>query len=806
MPDFDPVIVQLRIDAEQYRRELRSTAREFDTTAIRMEAIGKQIGSSLRGTLGGVLAGLGAAQLFQVAKGALEYASSLGEVSQQLGVTARDLQAFQYAGTQVGLSNDEVRQGLGKLTKTLGEAATGSVNAQKALQIVGFSLDEIKSGSLTAGEAIPRIADYLSKIESPAQRAAVEIELFGRAGQKLDTLLSGGSGAINELRDAAESLGIVLSDDQIQQADDTADKLAQIKTVLEANIASVVASNANSIVGLAQALGTLTGQIVNFLNSNPQLALGIIGGLAGSRLGPIGAVVGAAGGAYLGDRIQGAQIQGSTDPLVRRKRFDAARAKYLDAKMLRAQGVQYDGRGPRRDLDGEVKAAAAEYVDEYRRFEAFLNQRGKKGGGSGGGTPPALGTLNAPKPAAGAKGKSAEAVAKEQERAAEKAARDEAQYQDSLGRVRVALLGAQAQLTDTAQDRYAYEVARVDEERAALVRDLALEKDLSQAKKDELLAAQDKVGAVRKSIAAQDRDAQLARETYEQQKLVSDNIIDELRYRGELADSIKARRDLEIELIAARKQAERADLNSIIASNPAGSAAAKQAQGQLGTLDQRYDRETTLAGRRNETPGQAFLRDVNRSAEAINEDIDAIGVRGLQNLNDQLAEAVLGAKSLGSAFKNVANQIIGDLIRIAIQQAIIKPLAKSLLGSGFLGFLGGGGGRGRAQSAADGVPGFASGGSMWIGGRAGVDQNTLSLNGAPIARVSRGEQLNIQPRGMANRGGRASVAAPVTIAIDARGADSAAAARLEGALAQLRAELPNTIVATVKNAAERFAL
>lgn len=42
-----------------------------------------------------------------------------------------------------------------------------------------------------------------------------------------------------------------------------------------------------------------------------------------------------------------------------------------------------------------------------------------------------------------------------------------------------------------------------------------------------------------------------------------------------------------------------------------------------------------------------------------------------------------------------------------------------------------------------GLPGFNSGGSMMLGGRAGVDRNLLSLNGQPIARVSRGEMLNV---------------------------------------------------------------
>jgi len=75
----------------------------------------------------------------------------------------------------------------------------------------------------------------------------------------------------------------------------------------------------------------------------------------------------------------------------------------------------------------------------------------------------------------------------------------------------------------------------------------------------------------------------------------------------------------------------------------------------------------------------------------------------------------------------VANQIISDLIRIAIQQAIIKPIAGALFGGAPIG-------------------GFAAGGSFMVGGRPGLDQNLLSLNGQPVARVGRGERVSVTPR------------------------------------------------------------
>lgn len=83
-------------------------------------------------------------------------------------------------------------------------------------------------------------------------------------------------------------------------------------------------------------------------------------------------------------------------------------------------------------------------------------------------------------------------------------------------------------------------------------------------------------------------------------------------------------------------------------------------------------------------------------------------------------------------------------------QAVVKSFSTG--GGGFGSLLGNFGKAASALAGGGGIPGFATGGSMLIGGRSGVDQNLLSLNGQPIARVSRGETLNVNPGSVSPRG------------------------------------------------------
>lgn len=119
-------------------------------------------------------------------------------------------------------------------------------------------------------------------------------------------------------------------------------------------------------------------------------------------------------------------------------------------------------------------------------------------------------------------------------------------------------------------------------------------------------------------------------------------------------------------------------------------------------------------------------------------------------MEDALVEFVATGKL---DFKSLIDSILVDITRIAIRQAITAPLANAL-GSVF---GSGGGGSGKSDSGSSlfgsiisglgSIFGFANGGSFEIGGNGGRDNNVLSINGEPAARVSKGETVTVTPNG-----------------------------------------------------------
>lgn len=261
-------------------------------------------------------------------------------------------------------------------------------------------------------------------------------------------------------------------------------------------------------------------------------------------------------------------------------------------------------------------------------------------------------------------------------------AQDEARYLAELGRMRVAELDAHADLTDSYVARHRAAIAALEEDRAAYVRSIALDEALDGARRQALLTAFDNAQAAQREVIEQDRINAETTQNFELAQSVNEAEQEMLRTKLDLVDSMSARRAGELRLLELQKQQERADLEHILATKAASSTEWQKAFDRKAALDRIYaDRETRVM-RETEGPMDGYIRSLDVSAAGIRESVEGIGVQGFERLNDWMVDAVMNAQNLASAFANMAKSIIADLMRIAVQQNIVKPLANALFGGG----------------------------------------------------------------------------------------------------------------------------
>ncbi|HVQ09524.1 MAG TPA: hypothetical protein VMS43_13920 [Allosphingosinicella sp.] len=847
------------------KRRLQSVDRSFHDLGRGVDSLRGRFGA-FRGALAAIGLSFGIAQLTGFIRSSFELAASLIETSQQLGVSARALQIYRYIGSQAGIATETMDRSLGKLNQTLGRAALGAAAPTRQLRAFGFTLTEIRRG-LTVEEAIPRLADGLSRIESSSRRAAVEVAFFGRAGQALDPLLKQGGRKINELSEAAERLGVVLSDEQLQRLDDAADKYDALKTLLSAQIAALIADNIDAILSLIQALADLISYAARAGDAwrNFRLELrrgGIVAALGNRNLAdPPEWGTGGRGQAMTLDerrRLLGELQQIDAERLEIARRADPSyRAPALPrtpvtprppsstpdldnwnaaathrrptpertnaqafrdfAAALAALGVRpasgrYGFRTARDQAQihaqGESPLDGTRRVSRHQTHQAFDPSRVTQSDDAArtAASQAGLRGFRIVNESGGRKhyewtGHSAqrgdlEVAIDEQERQdqeatreRERALRETFQYDSELRRAQGTTLGAMRDLATDHGVRAELSTRMLDLERQQEFEQLDLQVTMgerTQAQADALKQEYDIADRLRFEAiqleAANNRREEMERLTATRVELQRSLLEGE----GALATTAAARRRIELRLVELAFQEERARLQRIIALNR-GDAEEADARLRLGALDAQTGQRRETARRNTRGPLEEYFEGLPNTTDEINEQLQSIEVRALEELTSEFGSATAAALGLRGAIGNV----VAALAELALQQAILQIAGLFSGGTG----AGGDGGIGALISKA-----FSIGGPRAIGG--GVSPNRIyqvGERGVELFQPSVPGQI-IPNDKLPGAGG---VSASIIYQIDARGADRDGINQLRAEMQARERTLPARVVGVVEDAIKR---
>ena len=263
----------------------------LNAAAAKLKAFGKSVTA-----LGKKLTTLGlalAVPFFTTPKIFANMGSDLLNMSERTGVAVEALSELQYAAEQSGASVEDLEMGLRAMSKNIFEAAMGSTAAQRSLAMLGLRLRDLIG--LSPDQQFELIADRLSRIQNPALRTALAMEIFGRSGTKLLPLISRGAQGIEELRREAQRLGLTMSSEDAQAARAFGDALGILWKSLKQVAFMIGAALAPTLQELAQWLTGVAGKVKKWIDQNREIVktiglviLGIVGvGAALLVLGPI---------------------------------------------------------------------------------------------------------------------------------------------------------------------------------------------------------------------------------------------------------------------------------------------------------------------------------------------------------------------------------------------------------------------------------------------------------------------------------------------------------------------------------------
>ena len=190
-----------------------------------------ELGGLAMGLAGLVGAGGGAgAMLFGLAKSTADLGDHAIKTAQNLGVDVEVLQELWYAAERSGATTEDLDRAVRKMTVGLGQAAAGTGEAAKWLQMLGVDAKQL--ALLRPEDAMARLADALRAIPDPAAKAAASQALFGEGALKLGVLLDEGSAGMSRLRAEARATGGVLGRKAAEDAATFQDRLLDLQLAL----------------------------------------------------------------------------------------------------------------------------------------------------------------------------------------------------------------------------------------------------------------------------------------------------------------------------------------------------------------------------------------------------------------------------------------------------------------------------------------------------------------------------------------------------------------------------------------------
>ena len=166
-------------------------------------------------------AGVGAAMLGNAYKAA-QSADDLNTLSKQTGFTVEELQKMQYASDLVDVSMDTMTGSVQKLTKNM---SSGS----DVFETLGVSITNADGSMRSATDVWYDSLNALSQIQNETERDALSMQLFGKSAMDMAGIVDDGGAALQEYGKEAEDLGLILSQDSVDAANQFNDAMDQLK-------------------------------------------------------------------------------------------------------------------------------------------------------------------------------------------------------------------------------------------------------------------------------------------------------------------------------------------------------------------------------------------------------------------------------------------------------------------------------------------------------------------------------------------------------------------------------------------------
>jgi hypothetical protein len=219
-------------------------------------ALGKAESSLSRfakGAAAGIAGALSAGVFVAASKAAINYADSIDEMAEKVGIAAEELSALTYAAKVNGVSTEQLQTGLTMLIRSMGEGA-------EKFDALGVSIYDSNGQLRSANDVLVDVADKFASMPEGVGKSQWALELFGRSGLNLIPILNLGAQGLADATEQARLFGLVVSGETAKSAANFNDNLVRLQQY-------VLGATTSFATGMLPALEGITSALINSASS-----------------------------------------------------------------------------------------------------------------------------------------------------------------------------------------------------------------------------------------------------------------------------------------------------------------------------------------------------------------------------------------------------------------------------------------------------------------------------------------------------------------------------------------------------------
>jgi exonuclease VII small subunit len=238
--------------ARKSGKNLSKTSASFDALGVAAKRLGPAIAAAFS---------------VQAIRGAIDAAAEIGKLSRLAGVSSDEFQILAATSTQFGIGQEKLADILKDVNDKFGDfTETGAGPLKDFFEFIApqVGLTAAAFADLSSDQKLGAYVSALEKANVTQSEMTFYMEAIASDSTALVGAFEKNSAAIDEMREKAKSLGIVLDKSLIENAQQAKGDLDLMSRVINANLSSALISLAPLLVGAAEGIAAISTAIRNF--------------------------------------------------------------------------------------------------------------------------------------------------------------------------------------------------------------------------------------------------------------------------------------------------------------------------------------------------------------------------------------------------------------------------------------------------------------------------------------------------------------------------------------------------------------